>query len=95
MTELAGPMAEYYRPNFFANTPGHQSLLSPDERPGRFHRARHARGHPLERLGIYNGFEICEGRPIPGKEEYPDSEKYEIKALDYDWPGNIREHIRA
>ena len=33
-------------------------------------------------------------RPIPGKEEYLNSEKYEIKAWDYDRPGNIREHIR-
>ena len=40
--------------------------------------------------GIYNGFELCEGTPIPGKEEYLDSEKYEIKAWDCDRPGNIQ-----
>ena len=45
--------------------------------------------------GLYNGFELCEGRPMgPGKEEYIDSEKYEIKAWDYDRPGNIKDHIR-
>jgi starch synthase (maltosyl-transferring) len=27
---------------------------------------------------------------LPGKEEYLDSEKYEIKAWDWDRPGNIR-----
>ena len=43
--------------------------------------------------GIYNGFELCEGRPIPSKEEYLDSEKYEIKAWDFDRPGNIRDYI--
>ena len=43
--------------------------------------------------GIYNGFELCEGTPIPGKEEYLDSEKYEIKAWDYDRPGNIRDYV--
>src|SRR5690606_13166150 len=37
--------------------------------------------------------ELCEGRPVPGKEEYLDSEKYEIKAWDYDRPGNIRDFI--
>ena len=31
---------------------------------------------------------------MPGKEEYLDSEKYEIKAWDFDRPGNISEHIR-
>ena len=43
--------------------------------------------------GIYNGFELCEGTPVPGKEEYLDSEKYELKAWDYDRPGNIARHI--
>jgi starch synthase (maltosyl-transferring) len=43
---------------------------------------------------VYNGFELCEGRPVPGKEEYLDSEKYEIKAWDWDRPGNIRDDIR-
>ena len=43
--------------------------------------------------GIYNGFEMCEAAPYPGKEEYLNSEKYELKAWDYHAPGNIREHI--
>ena len=43
--------------------------------------------------GIYSGFELCEAAPYPGKEEYLNSEKYELKAWDYDRPGNIREHI--
>ncbi|MDB5649783.1 MAG: alpha,4-glucan:maltose-phosphate maltosyltransferase, partial [Hyphomicrobiales bacterium] len=33
--------------------------------------------------------------PIPGREEYLDSEKYEIRAYDFDRPGNIKDHIRA
>src|SRR5690606_15806641 len=33
-------------------------------------------------------------RAISGKEEYLDSEKYEIKAWDWDRPGDIREDIR-
>ena len=39
--------------------------------------------------GVYNGFELCEGTPVPGKEEYLDSEKYQIRAWDWDRPGNI------
>ena len=41
-------------------------------------------------MGIYSGFELCEAAAIPGKEEYLNSEKYEIKAWDWDRPGNIR-----
>ena len=32
--------------------------------------------------------------PIPGKEEYLNSEKYEIKVRDWDKPGNIKPYIR-
>ena len=32
--------------------------------------------------------------PIPGKEEYLNSEKYEIKVRDWDQPGNLKSYIR-
>jgi len=44
--------------------------------------------------GIYNGFELIEHDPIPGREEYLDSEKYEIKVRDWDMTGNIKPYIR-
>jgi starch synthase (maltosyl-transferring) len=95
MTELAhGPMSEYYRPNFFANTPDINPYYLQTSGPAGFV-VRGTLAATLSSVyGIYNGFELCEGRPVPGKEEYLDSEKYEIKAWDYDRPGNIREHIR-
>jgi starch synthase (maltosyl-transferring) len=37
---------------------------------------------------------LCESEPIPGKEEYLNSEKYEIKAWDWDTPDHIRPDIR-
>ena len=43
--------------------------------------------------GIYSGFELLEHEPIPGKEEYLNSEKYEIKVRDWDKPGNIKDYI--
>ena len=43
--------------------------------------------------GIYNGFELLEHEPIPGREEYLNSEKYEIKIRDWDKPGNIKDYI--
>ena len=35
------------------------------------------------------GFELCEARALPGREEYAASEKYEIRAWDWAAPGNI------
>ncbi|WP_336486118.1 maltotransferase domain-containing protein [Methylobacterium nigriterrae] len=91
--ELAGPMGEYYRPNFFANTPDiNPHYLQTSGRPGFIVRATLA-ATLSSVYGIYNGFELCEAAPYPGKEEYLNSEKYELKAWDYDRPGNIREHI--
>jgi starch synthase (maltosyl-transferring) len=43
--------------------------------------------------GIYSGFELLEHEPIPGREEYLDSEKYEIKQRDWNKPGNIKDYI--
>jgi len=40
-------------------------------------------------FGVYSGFELCEARALPGREEYLSSEKYEIRAWDWDTPGNI------
>ena len=94
MTELAfSEMAEYYRPNFFANTPDiNPYYLQTSGRPGFIVRAVLAA--TLSSIyGLYSGYELCEGTPIQGKEEYLDSEKYELKAWDWDRPGHIREFI--
>jgi starch synthase (maltosyl-transferring) len=42
---------------------------------------------------VYSGFELLEHEPLPGKEEYLDSEKYEIKPRDWNKPGNIKDYI--
>ncbi len=44
--------------------------------------------------GIYSGYELCENQAIPGKEEYANSEKYEIKPRDWNAPGNIKQLIK-
>lgn len=92
--ELNGEMAAYYRPNFFANTPDiNPYFLQTSGRAGFIIRSTLA-ATLSGNWGIYSGFEICESAPIPGREEYLDSEKYEIRARDYDAPGNIKDHIR-
>jgi starch synthase (maltosyl-transferring) len=91
LTELTqGPPADFFRPHFFVNTPDINPLmLQVSGRPGFLIRAALA-GTLSGLWGVYNGFELCEGTPLaPGKEEYLDSEKYEIRAWDWDRPGNI------
>lgn len=80
---------EFYRPHFFVNTPDiNPHFLQTSGRPG--FRIRAVLAATLSGLfGVYSGFELCEGEPLPGKEEYLDSEKYEIRPRDWQAPGNI------
>ena len=95
INELQGEMAEYYRPNFFANTPDiNPYYLQTSGRAGFIVRSTLA-AMLAGNWGIYNGFEICESEPLPGREEYLDSEKYEIRLRDFDEPGNIKDHVRT
>jgi len=83
------PWSLCYRPNFFVNTPDiNPFFLHHSGRAGFLIRAALATmGSGV--WGMYSGFELCEAAPIPGKEEYLDSEKYEIRPRDFTQPGNI------
>jgi starch synthase (maltosyl-transferring) len=73
--ELAGEMGEYYRPNFFVNTPAiNPFYLQTSGRPSFIIRATLA-ALLSSNWGLYSGFELCEAEPLPGREEYLDSEK--------------------
>jgi len=88
------PERDYYRPNFFVNTPDILPYHLQSGEPWMF-KSRVALAATLSgTYGIYNGFELLEHEPIPGREEYLDSEKYEIKVRDWDRPGNIKPYIR-
>jgi starch synthase (maltosyl-transferring) len=85
--------AEYMRPNFFPSTP---DILPWYLQQGgrapfivRFLLASTLSGS----YGIYNGFELCESEALQGKEEYKDSDKYEVKVRDWNKEGNIKEFI--
>jgi starch synthase (maltosyl-transferring) len=43
--------------------------------------------------GVYSGFELLEHDAVPGREEYLNSEKYQIKQRDWNKPGNIKAYI--
>ncbi|CAG8865651.1 Alpha-1,4-glucan:maltose-1-phosphate maltosyltransferase 2 [Pseudomonas fluorescens] len=83
------PWSQCYRPNFFVNTPDiNPFFLQNNGRAGFLIRAALATmGSGL--WGMYSGFELCEGAALPGKEEYLDSEKYEIRPRDFTQAGNI------
>lgn len=94
LTELTRTeMKDYFRANFFTNTPDIlPEFLQRGGRPAFLIRAFLAATlSPV--YGIYSGFELCENTPIPGKEEYIDSEKYQFKGRDWNAPGNIKEFI--
>ncbi|MDP9838525.1 starch synthase (maltosyl-transferring) [Neorhizobium huautlense] len=84
---------DFFRPHFFVNTHDiNPDFLQNAPRPAYLIRA--ALAATLSGLwGVYNGFELCEGRPDAKRKEYADSEKYEIRAWDYDRPGNIKPEI--
>ena len=86
---------EYLRPNFFTNT---QDILTEYLQTGgrpafKVRVALAATASPT--YGVYSGFELIENTPLhPGKEEYLDSEKYEVRVRDWQAPGNIVGYIR-
>ncbi|MCB1063726.1 MAG: DUF3416 domain-containing protein [Verrucomicrobiae bacterium] len=91
VTELTqGEMRDYYRANFWPNTPDilpHHLQHAP---PAAF-KLRAALAATLSTSwGIYSGYEFCENQPLPGREEYLDSEKYQLKQRDLNQPGNIK-----
>jgi starch synthase (maltosyl-transferring) len=95
LTELAAtPVREYMRPNLFANTP---DIL---------HEYLQVGGRPAFQIrlvlaatlgatyGIYGPpFELCEGRALPGTEEYEASEKYEVRRWEVEQPGSLRAFV--
>jgi starch synthase (maltosyl-transferring) len=94
LSEITGsPEREYFRPNFFVNTPDILPLHLQSGDPRMF-KSRVALAATLSgNYGIYNGFELIEYEPILGKEEYLHSEKYEIKVRDWNKEGNIKDYI--
>ncbi len=95
LTELTTTnMREFFRPNFFANTPDilHEYLQHGGRPAFRVRLLLAATLSPS--YGIYSGFELCENTPQrSGSEEYLHSEKYEIRVRDWNAPGNINADI--
>jgi starch synthase (maltosyl-transferring) len=94
LTELTQTdMLDYFRPNFFTNTPDIlPPILQDGGRPA--FKSRLVLAATLSpSYGIYSGYELCENEAIPGTEEYDHSEKYEIKIRDWNRSDSLREFV--
>ena len=95
MAELTkGEMRYYFRPNFWPNTP---DILPPEITYGgeNAHIARLILAATLSsNYGLYGPvYEFGFTQPMPGKEEYVDNEKYELKHWNWDEYTRIKEII--
>ena len=95
LTQLTGTeLREYFRPNFFANTPDilHEYLQAGGRAA---FEVRLVLAATLSgSYGIYGPpFELCVGEAVPGTEEYLDSEKFQLRHWDLDAAHGIRELV--
>jgi starch synthase (maltosyl-transferring) len=86
-------MRHYFIPNFFTNTHDVLPEILQKGGPPAFRMRLVLAATLSPSYGIYSGYEICENAALAGKEEYLDSEKFEIKPRDYDAPGNLNSLI--
>jgi starch synthase (maltosyl-transferring) len=93
---ITPPVSEFFRPNFWPNTPDIlHKILQDGGRPAFMLRLILA-ATLTANYGIYGpAYELCENspaKPAPGKtesEEYLDSEKYEIRQRSRNAPGSL------
>jgi starch synthase (maltosyl-transferring) len=86
--ELAwGPEKEYFRPNFFTNTPDILNEYLVHGGPAAFYTRFTLAATLSPAYGIYSGYEHYENTPVrEGSEEYLNSEKFETKQRRLDGP---------
>jgi starch synthase (maltosyl-transferring) len=88
-------LKEYFRPNFWPNTPDILNDYLQVGGPAAF-KARLVLAATLSSsYGIYGpAFELCDGEPVAiDSEEYLSSEKYQLRQWDLDAPHNLKHYI--
>jgi starch synthase (maltosyl-transferring) len=95
LTEITTPpVSDYFRGHLWPNTPDilHETLQTGGRPAFQFRLVMAATLSSL--YGLYSGYELCENTPVhPGSEEYVDSEKYELKARDWNAPENLVDYV--
>jgi starch synthase (maltosyl-transferring) len=87
LNELAhGDEAQYFRPNFFTNTPDILTDYLAEGGPPAFAPRLMLAATLSPTYGLYSGFENFEHVQRPGAEEYIDNEKFELKERRLDGP---------
>ena len=86
---------EYLRGNLHTNTPDILPFILQEGGRAGFQMRLVLAATLSSVYGIYSGFELCEATPVPAKEEYLHSEKYDYKVWDWDRPGNITDYVSA
>jgi len=90
--EVAETTSAFFRPNFWVNTPDILPFHLQSGNPAVFALRAVLAATMSPSWGMYAGYELYEHLPIAeGKEEYRDSEKYEIRIRD--WSGAIKKGI--
>jgi starch synthase (maltosyl-transferring) len=85
MTELVySPSKNYFRPNFWPNTPDILPYHLQHQGENIFILRLALAATLSSNYGMYGpAYEFCDNEPVPGREEYHNSEKYEIKKHDW------------
>ena len=90
--EVAETTSAFFRPNFWVNTPDILPFHLQSGNPAVFALRAVLAATMSPSWGMYAGYELYEHLPIAeGKEEYRDSEKYEIRIRD--WSGAIKKRM--
>ncbi len=84
-----GPMRDYFRPNFFVNTPDILPKILQEGGRAAFKMRLLLAATLSPTYGIYSGYELCENAALPNGEEYVDSEKYQVRVRDWAAPANL------
>ena len=91
LAELSqGPVVDYFRPNFWVNTPDILHAFLQEGGPAAFRIRLVLAALACSSWGMYSGYELYENLPVrAGSEEYLDSEKYQLRPRDWQTKGNL------
>ncbi|HXZ98859.1 MAG TPA: alpha-1,4-glucan--maltose-1-phosphate maltosyltransferase [Candidatus Binatia bacterium] len=95
LTELSqGPEADWFRPNFWVNTPDILHAYLQHGGPAAFRVRATLAAITAPSWGMYSGYELGEHIAVgEGSEEYLDSEKYQLRPRDWDRPDSLAPYI--
>ncbi len=89
------PVSDFMRPNLFANTPDINPEYLQCGRRAAFQVRATLAATLASSWGVYCPvFELCVAEALPGREEYQDSEKYQIRHWKLDDPWSLRDYLR-